>query len=123
MPGNLAVGLAAGAGPDVDRPADLVEEVVALVVDHHEGGEVLDLDAPDRLHAQLGVLQDLDLADAVLGQAGGRPADGAEVEAAVGPAGLGHPAAAVAFGQHDQAAARGLELVDVGVHAPPGRAA
>ncbi len=28
----------------------------ALVVDHHERGEVLDLDLPDRLHSQLGVL-------------------------------------------------------------------
>ena len=43
------------------------EEVVALVVDDDEGGEVLDLDPPDRLHAELGVLEHLDLADAVLG--------------------------------------------------------
>ena len=46
------------------------EEVVALVVDDDERREVLDLDPPDRLHAQLGVLQDLDLADAVLRQPG-----------------------------------------------------
>jgi hypothetical protein len=32
----------------------LGEEVVALVVDHDEGREVLDLDLPDRLHAELG---------------------------------------------------------------------
>ena len=76
-------------GADVDRAADLGEEVVALVVDHHEGREVLDLDAPDRLHAQLGVLEHLDLADAVLRQAGGRTADRPEVEAAVGLARLG----------------------------------
>src|SRR5690606_36153071 len=72
-------------GAERHRRGDLGEEVVALVVDDDEGGEVLDLDAPDRFHAQLGVLQDLDLADAVLGQPGGRAADGAEVEAAVGP--------------------------------------
>ena len=68
---------------DGDRLRDVGEEVVALVVDDDEGGEVLDLDLPDRLHAELGVLEHLDLADAVLGQAGGGAADGAEVEAAV----------------------------------------
>jgi hypothetical protein len=60
------------------------EEVVALVVDDDEGREVLDLDLPDRLHAELGVLEHLDLLDAVLGQARRRAADRAEVEAAVG---------------------------------------
>src|SRR3954451_3977378 len=34
---------------------ELLEEVVALVVDDDEGGKVLDLDAPDRLHAELGI--------------------------------------------------------------------
>ena len=39
------------------RPLEQVRvEVVALVVDHDEGGEVLDLDAPDRLHAEFLVL-------------------------------------------------------------------
>ena len=59
------------------------EEVVALVVDDDEGREVLDLDLPDRLHAELGVLQHLDGLDAVLREPGGRAADRAEVEAAV----------------------------------------
>src|SRR5687767_5314519 len=62
--------------------ADEVEEVVALVVDDDEGGEVLHLDPPHRLHAQLGVLEHLDLADAVLRQTGCRPTDRPEVEAA-----------------------------------------
>src|SRR4051794_9337575 len=35
---------------------ELGEEVVALVVDDDEGREVDDLDAPHRLHAELGVL-------------------------------------------------------------------
>jgi Kef-type K+ transport system membrane component KefB len=96
---------------------DLVEEVVPLVVDHDEGGEVLDLDPPDRLHAQLRVLEHLDLADAVLGQAGGGPADRAQVEPAVGAAGVGDLPAAVPLGQHDERPAGGLELLDVGVHA------
>ena len=47
-------------------------------------GKSCDLDLPDRLHAQLGVLEDLDALDAVLGEAGGRSTDRAEVEAAVG---------------------------------------
>src|SRR5258708_33450389 len=34
---------------------DVGEEVVALVVDDDEGGEILDLDPPDGLHAELGV--------------------------------------------------------------------
>ena len=62
---------------------DHLEEVVALVVDDDERGEVLDLDLPDRLHAELGVLEHLDLGDAVLGQPRRRAADRAEVEAAV----------------------------------------
>ena len=95
----------------------LAEEVVALVVDDDEGGEVDDLDLPDRLHAELGVLEHLDLGDAVLGQPRRRAADRAEVEAAVLLAGVGDGLGAVALGQHHEAAAGGLELVDVGVHA------
>src|SRR3954453_9275497 len=74
---------------DVDRAGGVGEEVVALVVDDDEGGEVLDLDLPDRLHAELGVLQHLDRLDAVLGEPGGGAADRAEVEAAVRGARLG----------------------------------
>ena len=50
------------------RCRHLAEEVVALVVDDDERGEVLDLDLPHRFHAELGVLEHLDLGDAVLGQ-------------------------------------------------------
>ena len=35
----------------------LLEEVVALVVDHDEGREVHHLDPPDRLHAELGIFE------------------------------------------------------------------
>ncbi len=53
----------ASAPPDgQERARGVGEEVVALVVDDDEGGEVLDLDLPDRLHAELGVLEHLDLA-------------------------------------------------------------
>src|SRR3954454_1943399 len=101
----------------------LAEEVVALVVDDDEGGEVLDLDLPDRLHAELGVLDDLDLADAVLREARRGAADRAEIEAAVLLAGLAHLFRAVALGEHHHRAALGLEWVDEAVHAPRGRRA
>src|SRR6478735_6984774 len=99
------------------------EEVVALVVDHDEGREVLDLDLPDRLHAQLGVLEHLDAPDAVLGQPRSRATDRAEVEPAVGLAPVGDLLAAVALGEHHHRAPGGLELVDVGVHPAGGRRA
>ena len=47
-----------------DPTTSLGEEVVALVVDDDEGRKVLDLDLPDRLHPQLGELEDLDVLDA-----------------------------------------------------------
>src|SRR5512140_68434 len=67
-----------------------LEEVVALVVDHDEGREILDLDAPDRFHAELGIFHHLDLLDAVLGKVRRRSPDRAEIEAAVLLAGLAH---------------------------------
>ena len=76
----------AGSASEADlqrRRRGLREEVVALVVHHHERGEVLDLDLPDRLHAQLRVLQHLHRPDAVLREPGRRAADRAEVEPAV----------------------------------------
>ncbi len=64
------------------RP-DLLEEVVALVVDDDERREVDDVDLPHGLHPQLGVLEDLDLADVVEREAGGGAADRTEVEPTV----------------------------------------
>ena len=49
---------------------DFGEEVVALVVDEDERGEVLDLDFPDSLHAKFGIFEKLDFLDAVLGEDG-----------------------------------------------------
>ena len=40
--------------------AELLEKVVALVIDEDEGREVLDSDLPDRLHAKLRVLYAFD---------------------------------------------------------------
>src|SRR5690606_6996872 len=55
--------------------AALGEEIVALVVHQDERGEVLDLDLPHGLHAELGVFQHLDLLDVFLGEDGGGAAD------------------------------------------------
>src|SRR6478735_4320304 len=77
-----------------------LEEVVALVVDDAEGREILDLDAPDRLHAEFGIFHHLDLLDAVLGKVRRRTADRAEIEAAVLLAGLAHRDRAIAFRHH-----------------------
>ena len=48
-----------------------LEEVVALVVDDDEGGEVFYFYAPDGFHAQVFEGDAFDFLDAVLGQAGG----------------------------------------------------
>src|SRR5271168_3321144 len=77
----------------------LLEKVVSLVVDDDEGREVFDLDAPDRLHAELGIFEHLDAPDAVLREPCGGAADRAEIEAAVAGASLAHFARAVALGE------------------------
>ena len=100
--------------------ADGLEEVVALVVHEDEGGEVFDFDLPDGFHAELGELDDFDLLDVFLGEDGGWAADAAEVEAAVFFAGFGDLLAAIAFGDHDHAAAVALKEIDVAVHAAGG---
>src|SRR6185312_5839841 len=82
--------------------------------------EVDDLDAPDRFHAELGIFDDLDLLDAVLGEVRRRTADRTEIEAAMLLAGLAHGGRAVTLGQHHHGAAGRLELVDKGVHASRG---
>src|SRR5258708_12163686 len=58
-----------------------LEEIIALVVDDDQSREILDLDAPDRFHAEFGIFNNLDLLDAVLGEVGRCPADRAEIEA------------------------------------------
>src|SRR4030081_534189 len=93
-----------------------LEEIIALVVDDDEGRKVLDLDAPDRFHAELGIFHHPDLLDAVFGEVCCRAADRAEIEAAVLLAGLAHRDRAIALGHHHHRAACGLELVDEAVH-------
>ncbi len=62
---------------------EVLEEVVAFVVDYNEGGEVLDLDLPDGLHAEFGILQHLYFPDTVLSKPCCWPSDRAQIETAV----------------------------------------
>src|SRR5262249_18257329 len=78
-----------------DAPAtlpqiQLLEKVVALVIDDDKGGKILHFDSPDCLHAELGKLHGLDLLDAMLGEIGGRPSDRGEIKAPVLLAGFAH---------------------------------
>src|ERR1700747_1278667 len=66
------------------------EEIIPLVIHDDERGEVTDLDLPDRLHPQFGVLQHVDLGDAVLREFGRRAADRAKVDPAMSLAGGGY---------------------------------
>ena len=45
------------------RLHELCVEVVTFVIDDDECGEVLNVDSPDRLHAELGILDALDICD------------------------------------------------------------
>ena len=80
----------------------LLEEVVALVINEDEGGEVLDLNLPDSLHSEFGIFHALDALDARLRQYGSHTTSGTQVETTMLLAGLGHDIAAVAFGNHDE---------------------
>ena len=53
----------------------LLEEVVTLVVDEDECGEVFHLNLPDSLHAELGILNALDALDVVLCEDSSRTTD------------------------------------------------
>ena len=67
----------------------LLEEVVALVVDQDESGEVLNGDLPDGFHAEFGILHALNRLDARLAEHSCYAADGAEIEATMLLAGIG----------------------------------
>ena len=99
----------------------LLEEVVAFVVDEYEGREVLHADLPDRLHAEVRVFDALDALDALVGKDGGRTADGAEIEAAMLLAGIGHGLRAIALCDHYHRAAVILEQIHVRIHAVSSR--
>src|SRR5262249_50220017 len=86
------------------------------VVDDDKRREIDDVDLPYRLHPELGILEDIDLLDAVLRKACGRAADGPEIEAAMFLAGFGDRPRAVALREHDHAPSRRLQGVNVGIH-------
>ena len=94
-----------------------IKEVVTLVVDEEEGGEVDHVNLPDGLHTEFRIFQALHLLDVLLGQDGSRTTDGAQVEASVLLAGIGHLLRAVTLGQRDHGASGIHEGVQVGIHA------
>src|SRR5215472_16393467 len=94
------------------------EEIVSLVVDNDKGREINNFDAPDRLHPEFGIFDDLDLLDAVLRKARRRAADRAEIEPAMLAAGSANLGAAIALRQSDETSASGHERIDIAVHAP-----
>ena len=51
-------------------PQSIGEEIIAFVVHDDERGEVADLDSPDRFHAELWKINNLDFGDVVLRQTG-----------------------------------------------------
>ena len=51
--------------------ADLLEEVVAFVVDEDESGEVFHFDFPDGFHAEFREIDDFLALDVFLGEKGG----------------------------------------------------
>ena len=78
----------------------LLEEVIALVIDEDEGGEVLDLNLPDGFHTQFGILHTLDALDARLAEYGGNTTDGSQIETTMLLARLCHHVTAVTLGNH-----------------------
>src|SRR5215471_6774840 len=94
------------------------EEIVSLVVDNDKGWKINNFDAPDRLHSELGIFDDLDLLDTVLRKTRRRAADRAEIEPAVLAAGSANLWAAIALRQSDETSASRHEGIDIAVHAP-----
>src|SRR5258708_39965657 len=97
--------------PQPSSQIQLLEEVVALVVDDDEGGEILDLHAPDRFHAAFGIFHHLDLLDAVLGEVCRGSPDRAQIEAAMLLSGLAPRDRAVALRHHHHRSPPRLVLI------------
>ena len=62
---------------------DLLEEIVALIVNEDECGEVFHLNLPNSFHAEFGIFYTLDALNVVLRKDCGRTTDRTEVETAV----------------------------------------
>ena len=95
----------------------MFKEVISLVVDEDEGGEVFNLNLPYGLHTEFRVFHAFDALDVVLGKDGCWSADGAEVETTVVFACVGDVNTSVTLCKHDSASAVVLEFINVGVHA------
>ena len=93
-----------------------LEEIVALVIDEDEGGEVFDVDLPDGLHAEFGILHALDALDGALREHGSHTADATQIEATILLTSLGHHIRTVTFGDHHQGSTQRLELIHIGIH-------
>ena len=69
---------------------DLLEEVVALVINEDEGREVFYFNLPDGLHAEFGILNALNALDVVLSEDSGWSSNGAQIKAAMLLASIGN---------------------------------
>ena len=88
----------------------LLEEVISFIIHKDKRREIFHFNFPDGFHSQFRIFNALQALDTTLRQYSCRTADTAKVEAAVLLAGIRHLLAAVAFRQHDHAAAVGLQL-------------
>jgi hypothetical protein len=74
------------------------KKIVSFVVNNDEGGEIDHLDPPYRFHPELGIFDDLNFTDTVLGEARGATTDRAEIKAAMPAAGRANFGAPVTLG-------------------------
>ena len=68
---------------------ELLEEVVALIIDKDEGGEVFNSNLPDSLHTQFGIFNTLNALDAALRENGSYTTNSAAVATTVLLASIG----------------------------------
>ena len=94
----------------------MLEEIIALIVDEDECGEILDFNLPDSLHSEFGILEEFDLLDRILSEYGSGATDRTEVETAMLMASVSDLLRAVALSDHNHSTTGGLELIDVWVH-------
>ena len=80
-----------------------LEEVVTLVIDEDEGREVLHVNLPDSLHAELGIFHTFDTLDARLRQDCSHTADTSEIEAAILLTSIGNHLRTVTLCNHHKA--------------------
>ena len=93
--------------------AELLEEIVALVIYEYESREILNMDLPDGFHSEFRIFHALNALDIVLSEDGCRATDRAEVESSVFVTSVCHLLASVALCKHDHASAMALEEVHV----------